>query len=894
MSGSKQVDRDQLAADFFEQLPFAPYSVQEDALFAWFSSEQGVLVSAPTGTGKTLIAEAAVYESLRTGKRCYYTTPLIALTDQKLLELQQAAVRWGFSPDQIGLVTGNRRVNAEAPVLVVVAEILLNRLLHPEAFTWNDVHAVVMDEFHSFNDPERGIVWELSLALLPSHVRTLLLSATVGNSEPFRQWLTRAHGRRLELVQGTERKVPLQFWWVDDAMLDEQMERMAEGDEATRRTPALLFCFNRDQCWQVAEWLKGKKMIDKERQSQLSKRLEAFDFTQGAGPRIRQLLQRGVGIHHAGILPQYRRICETLFQEKLLSVTVCTETLSAGINLPARSVVLPTLLKGPRRKRVLIEPSSAHQIFGRAGRPQYDREGFVFALAHEDDVKYLKWKAKYDQIPEDTKDPNLIRAKKQLKKKMPKRREGETYWNQQQFEKLQHAPSAHLASRGAIPWRMLAYSLDRNPQVQPLRDLVGKRLMAPKEIEAAQKYLNQQLITLWTAGYLALDPKPQPLDSPPAKPPNKSPTGSSAGLTASPRDTLAAPPSPPGLLDGFGISAATIPFALKESGAPPTTARPDRTGQSDREREERDDSEANGSESEDGFSLLDSEEDDESLQEAGGSVIPPIVLESRGYDLEGYRPDQAVPSEKLQRLLRIRSMHPLYAEFLVAHAAVADPQERIQLFESVLELPGSVARLVPVPSLDELPLGSLATERLHPRLLELGLALPSELVGQQSEEESPEELLAQDRRSGRPMRSWEPPPPRILTLGEKLLRLFHYDFPGVHDVHVSPVWVVGELLDFEADFHRYIRAKGLQKQEGVVFRHVLRFLLLLDELASIPPFESTVETWEDPLDQWIDQLTACCRAVDPQSTDEVLDSSRVDELLLGQPSLRRDQLPPVR
>jgi hypothetical protein len=343
------------------------------------------------------------------------------------------------------------------------------------------------------------------------------------------------------------------------------------------------------------------------------------------------------------------------------------------------------------------------------------------------------------------------------------------------------------------------------------------------------------------------------------------------------------------LLDGFGISAATIPSARKDPNAPPTTDRPGRPGQSDLEG-----SDAQLPESEDGFSLLDSEEDDESSLEAGGAAIPPIVLESRGYDLEGYRPNQAVPSEKLQRLLRIRSMHPLYAEFLVAHAAVADPQERIQLFESVLELPGSIARLVPVPSLEELPLGSLATERLHPRLLELGLALPSELVGLQAEEESPEELLAQDRRSGRPLRSWEEPPPRILTLGEKLLRLFHYDFPGVHDVHVSPVWVVGELLEFDADFHRYIRAKGLQKQEGVVFRHVLRFLLLLDELASIPPFESTVETWEDPLDQWIERLTACCRAVDPQSTDEVLDSSRIDELLLGQPSLRRDQLPPVR
>ncbi len=117
----------------------------------------------PTGTGKTMIAEAAVYEALRTGKRMYYTTPLIALTDQKLDELRESAVRWGFSADQVGLVTGNRRVNADAPVLVVVAEILLNRLLNPEAFDFTDVSSVVMDEFHSFNDRERGIVWELTL-----------------------------------------------------------------------------------------------------------------------------------------------------------------------------------------------------------------------------------------------------------------------------------------------------------------------------------------------------------------------------------------------------------------------------------------------------------------------------------------------------------------------------------------------------------------------------------------------------------------------------------------------------------------------------------------------------------------------------------------------------------
>ncbi len=231
------LSRDAVAAEYFERLPFAPYPVQEEALLAWFTSKQGVLVCAPTGTGKTLIAEAAIYEALRTGKKAYYTTPLIALTDQKLTELRQSVVRWGFPESTVGLVTGNRKVNAEAPILVVVAEILLNRLLTPESFDFTDVSSVVMDEFHSFNDPERGIVWELTLGMLPAHVRTLLLSATVGNSYEFTSWMTRTCNRNLQLVQSTERKVPLSFQWVDDFMLDEWVEKMVEGDVTARRTP---------------------------------------------------------------------------------------------------------------------------------------------------------------------------------------------------------------------------------------------------------------------------------------------------------------------------------------------------------------------------------------------------------------------------------------------------------------------------------------------------------------------------------------------------------------------------------------------------------------------------------------------------------------------------------
>jgi len=270
--------RDDLADLYLAQLPYPPYPVQEEALLTWFTTEPGVMVCAPTGTGKTLIAQAALFEALHTGKVAYYTTPLIALTEQKFQEMQASAVRWGFNADDVGLVTGNRRVNPNARVLVVVAEILLNRLLHPSpqpplrcgegvggrgegGFDFSHVGAVVMDEFHSFADLQRGIVWELSLSLLPPHIRLLLLSATVGNAAEFVNWLERCHGRKVTLVEGKERKVPLTYKWIPDQFLTEQLVLMAKGDTHARYTPALVFCFNRDECWSVAEQLKGLPLL---------------------------------------------------------------------------------------------------------------------------------------------------------------------------------------------------------------------------------------------------------------------------------------------------------------------------------------------------------------------------------------------------------------------------------------------------------------------------------------------------------------------------------------------------------------------------------------------------------------------------------------------------------
>lgn len=781
--------RDELAARYLDTLPFDPYPVQEEALLAWFMSEQGVLVCAPTGTGKTVIAEAALFEALHTGRTAYYTTPLIALTEQKFREMQTKAAEWGFHPHDVGLVTGNRRENPDARVLVVVAEILFNRLLHQEVFDFSRTGAVVMDEFHSFADPERGVVWELSLGLLPSHVRLLLLSATVGNAAEFTNWLRRSHDRSLELIQSDERRVPLTYCWAGERLLNEQIEAMASGAE--RLTPALVFCFNREECWTIAEQLRGKGLLAEGQQSRLADALARYDWSQGAGPKLKQILLRGVGVHHAGILPKYRRIVEDLFQQKLLSVATCTETLSAGINLPARSVVLPSLMKGPPEKKRLIEPSTAHQIFGRAGRPQYDTRGFVFALPHEDDVKIARWREKYDQIPEDTKDPGLIKAKKAMKKKMPKRRATQQYWNEAQFEKLRRSPPGKLYSKGPLPWRLLAYMIDAESEIDPMRALVGKRLMEGGRGRDAQKDLDRMLLVLHKGGFVRLEPPP-PLDAPA-------------------RDDDVGDREPPP-----GQELGTLGRALAEAEQRPVPG------------------------------------------PAGDTSSTPDQ-EDHNHGAPRYRPERAHATPELIKLTLLRSIHPVYGVFLVNQLGIADRAERLQAFESVLELPGSVAHFVRVPPQDQLPPGPLATTRLDSLLLQLGLATEAELVQQQEEdhERRPRSLFDEQR-------TW------VLPVADKLRRLFQYEYPGVHDLKMRPAWAAGELLELGGNFNKYVTAKQLQKQEGIVFRHILRLILLLREVKQLTPPDVSAADWQAELDDLGQRLIASCRDVDATSTDRAL------------------------
>lgn len=771
-------DRSELATKYLDQLPYPPYPVQEEALLAWFTAEQGVLVCAPTGTGKTLIAQAVLFEALHTNTVAYYTTPLIALTEQKFAEMQAAAVRWGFKADDVGLVTGNRRVNPNARVLVVVAEILLNRLLHAEGFDFEHVSAVVMDEFHSFADPERGIVWELSLNMLPKNVRLLLLSATVGNSIEFVNWLDRVHGRKLELVEGRERKIPLTYRWVPDQFLNELLVDMAKGDEASRKTPALVFAFNRDECWSVAEQLKGLDLMTPAQKTALNKEVDKLEWPQGVGPKLKQMLRRGVGVHHAGLLPKYRRVVEDLFEKKLLSVALCTETLAAGINLPARSVVITSLVKGPFGKEKLIDPSTAHQIFGRAGRPQFDTEGFVYAYPHEDDVRILRWKQQFDQIPENTKDPGLLKKKKDLQRKKPSRNQTKKYWTEGDFERLRSAPPARLYSKGPLPWRLLAYLLKVSPEVEKIRSVVRKRLLDQPRVEAGMKQLNRMLITLHEKGFVKLDPEP----------PQESGVGNPESAKIDAGEKVID-------LTGPGVVVTT------------TTA----------------------------------------------AAPPP------------YQPITATPTESLDKLLVFRACHPLYGAYLIDLLGVANRDERIQILESVLELPRPLLKFVRVPF--DLPAGPLQTEKLDPELIAKGLmTAPAP--------KSPDDADDEDE-----FIPWDERPP---LLAEKVRLLFDAAYPEVSDFETRAVWAAGEILRYGGNFNTYVTTNDLTKQEGLIFRHLLRLILLIEEFEQLTPAGLDPAAWKAELREIADQLTATCRAVDPTSTEEAIKKAHAADVVEGE------------
>lgn len=732
------MDRGEVCDKFLETLTFDLYPYQEEALLTWFECEGGMLVTVPTGMGKTLLAEAAIFEALSTGKRLFYTSPLIALTDQKFREFQDQAQKWGFPKDQIGLITGNRKVNPDAPVRVVVAEILLNHLLSTDE-NMDHVTGVVMDEFHYFNDFDRGVVWELSLVLLPKHIRLMLLSATVGNPVEFIQWLATEHDRKVRLIQSDQRQVPLEFIWVDDKLLTEHLPAMVSDIDLENRAPALVFCFNRDECWEVAEKLKGLKLIGQNVRGEIESELEPINLTEGIGPKLKQMLIRGVGVHHAGVLPKYKEIVEKLFLKKLIPFVVCTETLAAGINLPARSVVLSTLIKGKRGDKKLIPASSAHQMFGRAGRPQFDTHGYVYTLAHDDDVKINKWRKKYDQIDPNSKDPGLMRIRKALERKKPSRRKTVQYWSEGQFKTLVEAGSAKLASRSMIPYQVLVYLLIHRQGLSEVRKFLSRRFNTPERNEKFQKQLVHMIDNLVALGYLKREEAIEPV---------------------------------------------------------------------------------------------------EGEEEAEGDVSL---------------------CESIHDLTNFRSIDPLFGVFLVRRLARASFEEKLLTLESTLSFPPAIDRKVAPPDMEP---GPLQTGDIEPRLIQMGLVLSREGGGVKAvQEEVLEDYWEQDDRE-----------PKALLLPEQLKMLFEAKLATPELVAVSPKWVVGGILDHDEDFYKFVRAKDLLKNEGLVLRHLLRLTILAGEFLVLaqgdPDYERIGEV-----------ATRICQSIDQRYTDRFLASQEENKKL---------------
>ena len=469
--------RDELADRTSPSSPYTPYPVQEEALLAWFTAEQGVLVCIPTGTGKTLIAQAALFEALHTGTVAYYTTPLIALTEQKFHEMQAAAVRWGFHADDVGLVTGNRRVNPRRPrpgrrrrdpaqPAAAPGGVRLHATSPPWSWT------------SSTASPTRSAASSGSCRW-PCCRRTsgcCCCRRRSATPREFLNWLDRCHGRKLELVESKDRKVPLTYQLgAATSSSTSSSSRWRRATPQARKTPALVFCFNRDECWSVAEQLKGLPLLERGPAGpRCTPRSNKLDWTQGVGPKLKQMLHRGVGVHHAGLLPQVSpRRRGPVRAASCWPSCICTETLAAGINLPARSVVLTSLVKGPFGKEKLIDASTAHQIFGRAGRPQFDDQGYVFALAHEDDVKHPALEGEVRPDPREHEGPGPAQGEEGAEdEEADAAARQRQYWSEAQFKQLQGRPAGQALQQGAAPWRLLAYLLKLSPEVDagPQRD----------------------------------------------------------------------------------------------------------------------------------------------------------------------------------------------------------------------------------------------------------------------------------------------------------------------------------------------------------------------------------------------------------------------------------------
>ncbi|NYG56003.1 DUF3516 domain-containing protein [Nocardioides perillae] len=400
----------------------SPYAHQDEAVIELLSGHNVVLAT-PTGSGKSLVATAAQFAALAQDRVSFYTAPIKALVSEKFFALCEV-----FGADNVGMLTGDAAVNADAPVICCTAEVLANIALREGARA--DVGLVVMDEFHYYGDPQRGWAWQVPLLELPQ-AQFLLMSATLGDVTAIAEDLTRRNGRETVVVDDAERPVPLSFSYAMTP-LQETLEELV----TTGQAPVYVVHFTQAAAVEHATSLLGTPVAGREDRDAIAERVAGFRFAAGFGKTLGKLLRHGIGVHHAGMLPRYRRLVEQLAQAGLLRVVCGTDTLGVGINVPIRTVLFTGLAKFDGTRQRVLRAREFQQIAGRAGRAGYDTAGYVVVQAPEHVIENEKALAKAGDDPK--------KRRKVQRKKPP---EGAVVWSEETYDKLVAGAPERLQSR---------------------------------------------------------------------------------------------------------------------------------------------------------------------------------------------------------------------------------------------------------------------------------------------------------------------------------------------------------------------------------------------------------------------------------------------------------------
>ncbi len=396
------------------------YPHQEEALLAIAAGDH-VIAATPTGSGKTTIAYSALFAAMARGERSYYTAPIKALVSEKFFDLVAH-----FGAENVGMMTGDSSVNHDAPIIVCTAEIFANHALRDGP--GSDVGLAVMDEFHYYGDAQRGWAWQVPLVELP-RCQFVLMSATLGDVSFFVEDLEERTQRPVTVIDDAPRPVPLDFRW-SLTPLPETIATILEDRDA----PVYIVHFTQKDALEQAQVLLGQKILSTEEKTQIREIIGDFRFSRGFGQTLSKLVREGIGVHHAGMLPKYRRLVEKLAQSGLLKIICGTDTLGVGINVPIRTVLLTGLAKFDGKRMRLMNVREFHQIAGRAGRAGYDTVGHVVVQAPTWTIEFEKEQAKHRARQEAGTAPHS--AKKRKKEPKPRIPEGAVSWSEANMTRL--------------------------------------------------------------------------------------------------------------------------------------------------------------------------------------------------------------------------------------------------------------------------------------------------------------------------------------------------------------------------------------------------------------------------------------------------------------------------